>query len=229
MKNKLKILHISDTHQNFPKDLPDADVLVHTGDYSFLHKYATEEPQIKELKEFNEYLGSIKHKYKAILFTPGNHDFIFDNNIKLAKETLTNATVLLDSGIEIDGVNFYGTSSQPPFFNWAFNHSDEDREKYYKAIPENTDVLLTHCPPHEILDKVSNKSYSAGQHVGCSILRYQVDTRIKPKIHCFGHIHQQPYGIQVEENTTFSNACIMDDSYNPNGTYNLLEVEKSNG
>lgn len=222
---KLKILHISDTHQNFPKDLPEADVLVHTGDYSFLHKYATEGPQLKELKEFNEYLGSISHKYGIILFTPGNHDFIFQNNLELAKETLTNATLLLDSGIEIDGIKFYGTPSQPIFFDWAFNHIDEVREEKYEAIPEDTDVLLTHCPPHEILDMVSGKSYSKGQNVGCSMLRYQVDTRIKPKLHCFGHIHEQPFGIQEEENTIFSNACIMDDSYRPNGTYNLIEVE----
>lgn len=222
----MKILHITDTHQNFPKDLPEADVLVHTGDYSFLNKYATEGPQLKELKEFNEYLGSIKHKYGTILFTPGNHDFIFEQNKKLALETLTNATVLLDSGIEIDGMKFYGTPSQPPFFNWAFNHDNDVRESNYDAIPEDTDVLLTHCPPEGIMDLVSGRSYSAGQHVGCSMLRYQIDNRIKPKLHCFGHIHEQEVRVQIEEHTTFSNACIMDDRYEPNGTYNLIEVEK---
>lgn len=221
----MKILHISDTHQNFPKDLPKADVIVHTGDYSFLSKRASDFDKRKELKEFNEYLGSIKDNYEVIIFTPGNHDFIFEDNFKLAKEYLSNAIVLVGDSYVHNGIKFYGEPSQPIFFNWAFNDDDKLRDTKYKAIPEDTDVLLTHCPPHEILDLVSNKSYSAGQHVGCSILRYQVETRIKPKLHCFGHIHDQKVTIKVKDGIIYSNACIMDDDYKPNGNYNLLEIE----
>lgn len=224
-EHKLKILHITDTHQNFPKDLPEADVLIHTGDYSFINKYADLILMGKELTEFNNYLGSIKHKYGTILFTPGNHDFIFEKHLEIAKDLLTNATLLLNSGTEIDGVKFYGTPSQPVFCNWAFNHLDRDRKFFYGAIPDDTDVLLTHCPPYEILDLVG-RSYSKGQNVGCPILLERVN-EVKPKLHCFGHIHEQEVGIQIEEHTTFSNACIMDDSYEPNGTYNLIEVEKA--
>ena len=36
----MKIISISDTHQSYPFNLPEGDVLIHTGDYSFLPKSA---------------------------------------------------------------------------------------------------------------------------------------------------------------------------------------------
>lgn len=223
----MRILHISDTHQYFPESLPKADVLVHTGDYSFLSKKASLEKQIKELIELNDYFRDIKNSgiARKIIFTPGNHDFIFEKYPKVAKELLTMATVLIDNEYVYEGVKFYGTPSQPIFFNWAFNHPELIREKKYSDIPKDADVLLTHCPPYEILDLVSNKSYSAGENVGCPILRREVE-RIKPKLHCFGHIHDQILTIKEINGTIYSNACIMDDSYKPNGKYNIIKVEK---
>lgn len=220
----MKILHITDSHQNFPKNLPKADFLVHTGDYSLCRKYANLETRKRELIEFNLWLGTIKNNYKAIIFTPGNHDFIFETDPKLAEDTLDNATVLNDNGVIIEGVNFYGTPSQPEFCNWAFNHDLKTRTKYYARIPDTADILLTHCPPEEILDLVSMGSYSKGEHVGCPRLRYEVENRIKPKLHCFGHIHENNGVVEIK-NIKYSNACIMDDRYDPTGSYNLIELE----
>ena len=50
----------------------------------------------------------------------------------------------------------------------------------YPAI----DIMLTHGPPEGILDCVSN-----GTSVGCEHLRRALE-RAKPKMHCFGHIHE---------------------------------------
>ncbi len=218
---KLKILHISDTHQNFPDNLPEADVLVHTGDYSFIYKSAPLVKQIEELKKFNDYLGSIKQNYRIIFYTSGNHDKIFEKEPKLAKKLLTNAIVLNDKSFVFEGIKFYGTPSQPEFANWYFNHSLEERIIKYAAIPDDTNVLLTHCPPEGILDLVSSIAYSAGERVGCSRLRWEIENRIKPQLHCYGHIYENN-GIKEINGIKYSNACIMDDYYKPTGAYNLI-------
>ena len=49
-------------------------------------------------------------------------------------------------------------------------------------------------------------------HTGSPGLYFEVLERIKPKLHCFGHIHSG-YGIKVIENTTFINASNLDEDY----------------
>jgi len=50
-------------------------------------------------------------------------------------------------------------------------------------IPSGVDIVMTHGPPHSILDKVDN------QHLGCPNLLHAV-SRARPLMHCFGHIHE---------------------------------------
>ena len=180
--------------------------------------------KLKELEEFNEYLNSIKDNYDLVLFCAGNHDWIFEREPAIAKSTLSNAIVLNDSGYDHFGIKFYGTSSQPIFCDWAFNHDMETRIKHYGMIPDDTEVLLTHCPPENILDLVSYNGFNAEDHVGCPRLRFEVENRVKPKCHLFGHIHQNN-GIKEINGIKYSNACIMDDTYRPTEKYNFIEIE----
>lgn len=50
--------------------------------------------------------------------------------------------------------------------------------------------MLTHGPPLNILDQAAFNS-----NVGCGHLRRAVE-RVKPRLHCFGHIHEG-YGCQI--------------------------------
>ena len=63
----MKILHISDTHGKHHqlRDLPEADVVVHTGDI-------TEDGTEEEVKDFIEWFCSLPYKHK--IFIAGNHD-----------------------------------------------------------------------------------------------------------------------------------------------------------
>ena len=54
----------------------------------------------------------------------------------------------------------------------------------WDAIPDNTDILITHGPAFGYLDDVEGRR---GQHLGCELLRDKV-LEIKPKIHVCGHI-----------------------------------------
>ncbi|KAF8146418.1 Metallo-dependent phosphatase-like protein [Mycena galopus ATCC 62051] len=65
----------------------------------------------------------------------------------------------------------------------AFSYDQADAEALVAAFPR-TDILLTHCPPHDLLD-LTNR----GDHAGCPALAARLST-LRPRLHVFGHIHE---------------------------------------
>jgi Icc-related predicted phosphoesterase len=221
----MKIVCISDTHSMHKsiKELPQGDVLIHAGDF-------TGHGDPKRVEEFNSWLGEIKSSYKHILVVPGNHELTFEHEPEISHHLITNATLLIDQEIIIDGVKFYGSPWTPFFFNWAFNIHRGHLRRVWDKIPSDTDVLITHGPPHGILDLVpARNAYngSVDQRVGCEQLRTRV-LEVKPKLHAFGHIHEG-YGIvNSEEGTTYINASICDGRYKPVNKPIEFHLEKKN-
>ena len=125
----MKLLHLSDTHglHRKIKDLPVADVFVHSGDIS---NCGTEE----EVLDFLNWLIELPYPHK--IFVTGNHDLcLWDaENID---DLPDNVHFLQDRSITIDGVKFFGL---------AYNHPEE-------LIPADSDVVVTHKPPVMILDE----------------------------------------------------------------------------
>jgi Icc-related predicted phosphoesterase len=76
----------------------------------------------------------------------------------------------------------------------------EEIKKKWDLIPEGIDVLITHGPPHKILDYTRD-----GVYAGCEELLLAIE-RVKPKIHAFGHIHEGR-GELIRNGTHFINAC----------------------
>jgi Icc-related predicted phosphoesterase len=77
----------------------------------------------------------------------------------------------------------------------------------WDAIPEDTDILVTHGPAFGHLDIPGGQSV----RVGCEMLRHRIDT-IRPKIHVCGHIHGS-YGYHFDGHTHFFNASVLDERY----------------
>ena len=143
---------------------------------------------------------------------------------------------LEDSGLTLAGSNallgeispgpgritVYGAPWQPAFMNWAFNlPRGEALKAKWDMIPTGIDLLVTHGPPHGIRDGVptfdedaypSDDSMTV-RHVGCEELLKAVE-RIKPKVHVFGHVHSG-HGRVERDGTTFINASVMNESYDP--------------
>lgn len=221
----MKIACVSDTH-TFGKqiEVPYADVLIHAGDHTFNGRRAQVESAMR-------WLSSLPHPHKVLV--AGNHDFIFQEEkagvirrwIKRYHPTLH---YLQDSGIEIDGVKFYGSPWQPWFHDWAFNFSADHElgtkqaHGVFSKIPEDTDVLITHGPPHGIMDAIGKKVHDWDIRVGCAALLYHVK-RVKPKLHVFGHIHEG-YGIQEQDGIKFVNAAICTRAYEPTNKPILVEI-----
>jgi hypothetical protein len=116
---------------------------------------------------------------------------------------ISNATVLINEGIEIAGLKIWG-SPVTPLYGGAFGlSSPTDRVKLYAKIPDGLDILVTHGPPYGILDR----SPVALHHAGCPQLLEAV-TRLKPKLHVFGHIHGA-HGMVSTEDTLYVNAALL--------------------
>lgn len=207
----MKLVILSDTHNRHRGlSVPDGDVLIHCGDFSMLGQSA-------EVIDFLNWLRSQPHKHK--IFIAGNHDRLFEKNPALAMSytNLLNGgdgTVhyLQDSGIQIDGISFWGVPWTPKFGGWSFmlpRQSAEMRDVCGK-IPNDLDVLITHGPPFGILDL----SPYGNEHAGCLDLFEASSLRVKPKVHCFGHIHDG-YGVTSDGDTSYINAAICDEEYNP--------------
>ena len=198
----MKIVCLSDTHMEHEQiAVPDGDVLIHAGD-------STYRGTVPELVRVNAWLGSLPHRYKIII--AGNHDWLFERSPQFAPTLMSNAHYLLDNFIEIEGLKIYGAPWQPRFFDWAFN-VDRGAEiaRKWQMIPGDIDVLITHGPPHGILDEVPYRH----EHVGCEEL-LPVVNRIKPRAHIFGHIHAG-YGMVEQNGIKFVNASICNEAYQP--------------
>lgn len=199
----MKLTFISDTHfkHNELPAIESGDVLIHCGDF-------TGRGDIGETEEFADFIAAQDFTRKIVI--AGNHDWCFEDGRRDgAEECLSDLGIIYlnDSGVEIDGISFWGSPIQPAFFSWAFNRErGSDIRAHWDLIPENTDVLLTHGPAFGILDRCVD-----GNQAGCSDLLRAIQ-RIKPKVHACGHIHEA-YGRVEQDGTVFVNACNLDEYY----------------
>jgi Icc-related predicted phosphoesterase len=205
----LKLVVISDTHEQEHKlaPLPDGDVLIHCGD-------STYRGDIGKFSKFVKWFASQSHTYKACVM--GNHELGFQTSKNaICRQILkeNNIIYLEDSGITIDGINFWGSPFQPNFYNWEFNLArGTDLQEKWALIPDDTHVLITHGPPYGIGDGVPE--CGAISHVGDEDLLNRIYELKHLKAHCAGHLHEC-YGLIELDGIKFVNASICDGSYRP--------------
>ena len=194
-------------------DLPGGDLLIHAGDF-MSSGYSK-----REAEDFLYWFNTIKG-YDKKIFIAGNHDRIMQNDPDWATDILKEYTTInylqdeeygLYDITEDRSINIYGSPWQPEFYQWAFNlpRNGEEIKSKWDAIPENTDILITHGPAFGFLDDVEGRR---GIHLGCELLINRIK-EVKPKIHVCGHIHSG-YGHYFDGHTHFFNASILNERYN---------------
>lgn len=240
----MRIVCISDTHGLHPimddiNPLPKGDILIHAGDCTNVGK-----PH--EVKQFVEWFMNIKG-FDTKVFIAGNHDFAFEKRHEphhpgdfdwfdnlMNEENLSQSDVvyLEDNNFTIESPEFsrpikiHGSPWQPNFYNWAFNlprMGDEIKSKW-DMIPDDTDILITHGPPQEVRDFVVGQNIT----VGCELLRHQIENRIKPLLHVFGHIHCA-YGAALIKDVLYVNASICTEQYIPSNKPIIVDLNEYDG
>jgi Icc-related predicted phosphoesterase len=192
----VKLVIISDTHGRHEQlGVLRGDVLIHCGDVCLGFK-----PSDSELDAIDQWFS--EQQFSAILCIGGNHDRPMLQRATRKQSLFENAIYLQDETFEYGGFKFYGTPWVPDLYGWAYYQEEEILANKWEQIPLDTDILITHTPPYQLLD---NSSYST-RHLGCLHLAERVKT-VRPKVHCFGHIHAG-YGKKERNGTIFVNASI---------------------
>jgi multisite-specific tRNA:(cytosine-C5)-methyltransferase len=209
---KTRVLVLSDTHGDdlIHKPTGTYDVAIHCGDL-------TEESKLDEFRVALDTMLSIQAPLKLII--AGNHDFSMDVPVlanKLADNTTAEDADLVkrtygDFGeahalFETDaakaaGVRFLDEGNYTfdlangaslsiyasPYTaskacTWGFQYRPSD--DHHWDIKPNTDIAITHSPPHGVLDYTGSKTRAGSPSLFAAI------AQAKPKMHCFGHIHE---------------------------------------
>lgn len=170
---------LSDTHSLHAElSIPPVDLLIHTGDF-------TRRGSRKECLTFLDWFAVQPAKQRVLI--AGNHDFwaAEEPNSFRQEASQRNIHYLENEEITLLGLRIWGSPVTPYFRGLAFNeHRGAPIRAYWDRIPTGLDLLLTHGPPHGILDRTF-----WGMNVGCEELRTIVLERA-PHFHIFGHIHE---------------------------------------
>lgn len=197
----MRLVCLADTH-TFQGDLagkvPDGDLLVHAGDLGRAGDAA-------ELAEVAAWLRSLPHPHKVVV--PGNHDALFERDQGRARELFRGIVVLIDEAAVVGGLSCYGSPWTPAYHSWSFmKQRGAPLAAVWAKIPYGVDLLVTHGPPHGVLDDAT--SYRGGgwagpELSGCEELAKRV-ALVRPRVHAFGHIHGQR-GVVERDGTKFVN------------------------
>tara|TARA_R110002003_G_scaffold73_4_gene6833 strand:+ start:30419 stop:31231 length:813 start_codon:yes stop_codon:yes gene_type:complete len=183
----------------------------------------TEDGSPRSIAEAVQALAKIKAELRLVI--AGNHEISLDNKYSLgeggkledyerAHEVTSGASksgvTFLNEGTHTftlsSGATFriYASPYTPAYGASGFQYpTNEDRYNPHHItpawarnvasdatiIPDDVDIVMTHGPPKYILDATYD-----GSSAGCEHLRRALE-RVKPKLHCFGHIHSA-YGAQ---------------------------------
>lgn len=213
----------SDIHARLP-EIPPCDLLLIGGDISLGFDYTPHRSAEWLDTKIRKWLDSIPAR--KIIFTPGNHDHIFQEAPDKVPVDLR-WEVLIDKATTFEGLKVYGTPWQLEFGGWAFNLEEYQLKEKFQAIPDDTDIVLAHSPPFGIGDHApSDEVAGIGDettYLGSPSLRKRLD-EIKPKLAVFGHIHQghgvypQPHG------GIYVNASIVAGGYKVTNKPILIEL-----
>lgn len=220
----------ADLHGKLNVSYPEAAVGLIAGDLMPLMSSAEDWKQWQELdwleRKASRWLKRQVARTDAFFFVPGNHDIVFysPDTRPLARELMAGLGIIVlddpSDQLEHGGVKFSGYPYTPTIQdrNWAFSQrrSSPAVEACVDAIPEDTDVLISHGPPQFLLDGVER-----GGHVGCAHLLRRV-LEVGPAAVFCGHVHEQRglrqhyFGLDGRSRRII-NCSIVDEDYNEKG------------
>ena len=209
---------VADLHGFYP-ELEGGDLLIVAGDL-------TTKDDKEGYNAFSLWSEDQAKKYRKIIFIAGNHDSLLKNKTKWPMSWPNNygdLEYLEDSYALFDGLKIWGSPWTKTFDGMNPNckaftvDTEEELEEKWALIPDDIDILITHCPPYNILDEVESQEHCTSFYAGSPSLLKRV-CEIKPKLHVFGHIHEG-YGKLFLKftgpNTWAVNASHVNEHYEP--------------
>lgn len=192
----IRFVALSDTHTHHNRvNLPDGDVLLFVGDS--VANYSHSSDILQHYEDFLAWLRVQSKRFDHVFLMSGNHEtFLEDSDSAGAQrlvaflEQVPNCTYLLNRACSYRGLRLFGSpvtvsrveTLGKRYYSWAFERFEAVRRKLWAKLPEDLDVLVSHCPPFGCL---------SGDKVGDPVLRERLKSmRAPPRFHVFGHDHE---------------------------------------
>lgn len=202
----MKIVAVSDMHGYLPP-IPECDVLVIAGDMS---TYGNETLKFQYdwlCNEMLHWLNEAPAKHK--LFIAGNHDWYYytltlERDLKRfwREDPLFHAAANLnDEDYDVGEELFYGFPWIPNLKHYAFYLPEREMRAKLALIPDDTTVLITHCPP-----QIDGQDH---EHQGNILLNERIKELSELKLIICGHAHGS-YGVYDLNGIAVVNCCIKD-------------------
>jgi len=202
------IVCVSDIHGRQDKlFIPGGDILLISGDITASSN--------TDISAFINWLGKQTHTFKVMIM--GNHDKAFeehkDQYILQCKEN--NIIYLEDSGVKLLGINIWGSpwiAIRKNHKNNAFAIPRNELIHKWNLIPDNTNILMTHCPPYGIGDLNTNYYKATHFHSGDYSLRKTINRLGSLRLHTFGHQHYGRGIYKGDNGVYFVNCSVVNDN-----------------
>ena len=148
--------------------------------------------------------------------------YLEDSGVTIAKRSADRSLAIEPFRSPSEGqdhrVNVWGTPWAPDFHGWAFMYPRDTGElaAKYAMVPPGVDILISHSPPMNILDR----SAMTNENVGCKALKALIEKRSAAgdpfAVNVFGHIHES-FGTESSDHTLFINAAMSEQAYKTSG------------
>ncbi|MBX5474087.1 MAG: metallophosphoesterase family protein [Thermoleophilia bacterium] len=177
MASPLRVAVVADLHGRLPA-VPPADLLVVAGDFCPMGSAERQRSWIeRELRPW------LERQEAPVVAVAGNCDLVAAADPELVRSLRW--TYLEDEAAEVLGRTVFGSPLALPFGSWPFMASEERLAEVWARIPEATELLVVHGPPHGLGDRAAS-----GAHAGSVTLRKRIDALPSLRAVVFGHIHE---------------------------------------
>lgn len=190
----MRLLLLSDLHRNVKAArrlvtlAREADIVVGAGDF------ATKREGLREV------IDVLSATDRSSVLVSGNSESV--DELTAACDRWTAASVLHGSGVEIQGISFWGMGGAvpiTPFGAWSCDYSEEEARGLLADCPQGA-VLVSHSPPRGAVDQSSR-----GEHLGSTAVAEAVEM-CQPRLVVCGHIHESAGQSTQPANTPVVNA-----------------------
>ena len=205
----MRVALTSDTHGYTVAIPPDIDAVLHAGDIG---------PDIHAAEWFRDNFYPWAARAGVPIFaTFGNHDFIGQSdcaNLLGEREQLPpgapdNLRLVVDEQCDVLGVPVWFTPWSVRFFDWAFMADEAKLKEKYLRIPMNTQVIVTHGPPHGYGDLTIDQG-----RAGSVALTARMRELTALRLVVTGHIHEA-FGVYDASGVAVYNVSMVDLRYDP--------------
>lgn len=199
----MKAALISDTHGLLPSIPDEADFVLHAGDIG---------ADMRPLEWFHDFYRPWALRVRRPIFaTFGNHDRIGErHDLRQFLDSMPGTRFLVDELLEIGGVPVWFSPWSNRFFDWAWMLPEDGLARRYAAIPEHTQVIVTHGPPKGYGDDNEHKL-----RCGSESLTARMDDLPALSLVVTGHIHEARGEYVTDRGVRVINCACLDSHYQP--------------